>query len=304
MRRYVGLDLGGTNIKRAVVETTADGGFDVVHTDSAPTPQDGGPEDVCARLVDLGREVQTKGQVDRVGVALPGIFTAEGIAVLFPNLPGHWPGFPITRTLEAGMDLPVRLINDGRAATLAEATVGAAAGSSDIVCLALGTGVGGGVVVHGRVLEGRWGIAGEIGHQTVDPDGPRCDCGNHGCAEVVARASEVARLGGRDTAEAVYAGARDGDPRCLAAVDRITGYLGILLGNLVTVLGPERIVIGGGIAAAGEHLLTPLHRAVAARAPMIPPEEIELVPAALGSHAGAIGAAAAAWHHDRDATTA
>lgn len=299
MQRFVGLDLGGTNIKRAVLQASTTGSFEVVHTDTSPTPQTGGPEAVCARLVELGSEDATDGGV---GVGLPGVFTEDGVAVLFPNLPGHWPGFPILQTLEQGLGAPVRLINDGRAASLAEATAGAAAGCSSVVYLTLGTGIGGGVVIDGRIHEGRWGIAGEIGHQTVAPDGPRCDCGNHGCAEIMARATELVRLGGRASAEAVFDGARAGDPRCLAAIDTITGYLGILLGNLVTVLGPDRIVVGGGIAAAGEQLLTPLHRAVSVRAPLVPADEIELVPAALGSVAGAIGAAVAALHADPGTT--
>jgi glucokinase len=298
VRRFVGLDLGGTNIKRAVLEATTVDRFEVVHTDTCVTPQDKGPDAVCARLVELGEEACRGHDVRGVGVGVPGIFTPEGTGVLFPNLPGTWPGFPIEETLRRGLGLPVRLINDARAATLAEATAGAAAGCSSVVCLILGTGIGGGVVVDGRIHEGRWGIGGEIGHQTVAPDGPPCDCGNLGCAEIMARASELARLGGRDSAADVFAGAREHDRRCIAAIDTVTDYLGIVLGNLVTVLGPDRIVVGGGIAAAGADLLVPLRRAVAARAPMVPAEEVELVAAALGPTAGAIGAAVAALHAD------
>lgn len=295
MGRYVGLDLGGTNIKRAVVDEDPTGRIVVVATETTTTPQTGGPAEVCARLIGFGREA-LDGGVGGIGVALPGIFTEDGAGVLFPNLPGHWPGFPIAATLSSGFGTPVRLINDGRAFALAEATAGAAAGARTAVCIALGTGIGGGVYIEGRIQEGRWGIAGEIGHQTVDPEGARCGCGNRGCAEVMARASELARLADRDTAAQVYAEAAEGDPRCLAAVERIAGYLGITIGNLVTVLGPDRIVVGGGIAAAGETLLGPLRRAVAARAPLVPPDELEIVPASLGSAAGAIGAAVAALH--------
>ena len=297
MRHVVGLDLGGTNIKRAVVEVAHDGGVEVVTTDSHPTPRTGGPAEVCTRLTELAAEaVDTFGPVAAVGVGLPGIFTDNGTAVLFPNLPGHWPGFPIKKTLEAGFGVPARLINDARAFTLAESTVGAAAGCRTVVAITLGTGVGGGVFIDGRIHEGQWGIAGEIGHQTVAPDGKRCECGNDGCAEVMARASELARLGGRSSAADVYAGAAAGDERCQRAIETVTGYLGIALGNLVTALGPERIVVGGGIAAAGDRLLVPLRRAVARRAPLIPPDEIDLVTAALGPTAGAIGSAVAAVH--------
>lgn len=294
-RRIVGLDLGGTNIKRVVVEVDGDGRVAVIASDINPTPSHGGPAEVCARLLELFADAAGEhAGVAALGLGLPGTFNAQGEGEVLPNLPGDWVGFPVAATVREGVPVPVRLINDARACTLAEATIGAAAGCSTVVCMTLGTGIGGGIVIDGRLHEGRWGIAGEIGHQTVKADGPRCGCGNLGCIEAVARASEVARLGGRSTAAEVYAGAAAGDPRCVKAVAAISGWLGIAVGNLVTVLGPDRVVIGGGIAAAGDVLLVPLRRAVAARATLMPAAEIEIVAAALGPLAGAIGAAVAA----------
>src|SRR5690606_13012616 len=151
-----------------------------------------------------------------------------------------------------------------------------------------------GIVIGGRLHLGAWGGAGEIGHQTVLPEGPRCGCGNRGCVEVLAQAGALARLAGRATVDDVFAGVRDGDPRCTAAVSTVADYLGIALANCVTVLGAERIVVGGGIAAAGELILGPLREAVRSRARLVPPEQISVVPAALGPMAGAVGAALAA----------
>ena len=183
------------------------------------------------------------------------------------------------------------LINDARAFTLAESRMGAAAGCPTVVCLTLGTGVGGGVVVDGRLRFGPSGRAGELGHQDIDVDGPPCGCGNRGCVEAFAAGAVLCRLGGRATPEAVYAAAAAGDERAAAAVQAVIGRLAVGIANLVTVLWPERVVVGGGVAAAGDRLFGPLRAAVAAAAPLVDPAAYEIVPAALGPGAGAIGAA-------------
>jgi glucokinase len=160
--------------------------------------------------------------------------------------------------------------------------------------MTLGTGVGGGILIDGKLHLGAWGRAGEIGHQTVLPDGPLCGCGNRGCVEAVAKAEELARLGGRSTAEEVYAGVREGDPQCRSAVKTVAAYLGIGLANLVTVLGPDRIVVGGGIVAAGDLVLDPIRAAIRERVHLVPADEVRVVAAELGPAAGSIGAALAA----------
>lgn len=292
--RHLGLDLGGTNIKLAVLESKGDGADPrVVWTGSAPTLAGEGPDAVVARLAALGREAMAgHGPVDTVGVGLPGLFDPDaGTITLFPNLPGDWPGHPVGGPLSEALGLPAALINDVRAFTLAEGRLGAARGCRDVVCLALGTGVGGGVIIDGRLHLGLDGTAGEIGHQTVVPDGPRCGCGNRGCVEAVAGAVAIAELGGRATAEEVFAAAARGDARARAAVDTVAGYLGVAVANAVVILAPERVVIGGGIAGAGEVLLEPIRAEVRRRITLVPAERIRIVPGALGSSAGAIGAA-------------
>jgi glucokinase len=177
--------------------------------------------------------------------------------------------------------------------------VGAGAGCGTLVCVTLGTGIGGGVMIEGRLHLGAFGVAGEIAHQSVLPDGPLCGCGNRGCVEALARSDVVAAAAGRATVEQVYAGVAEGDERCIAAVRGAAGWLGIALANVVAVLGPERIVVGGGIVAAGELVLGPIRDALRQRVTLVPTDQIEVVAASLGPAAGAIGAALAGIQPDQ-----
>jgi glucokinase len=283
--RRLGLDVGGTNIKLALLEDDA-----VVETRQAPTlSEDGGPDAVLDRIAALG---DSAGAVDSVGVALPGLFDEHGIAVLLPNLYGDWVGRPVREPLERRFGRAVALVNDGHAFALAEARVGAAQGSRVAICVVCGTGVGGGLVVGGRLHLGVSDRAGEIGHHTVILDGPHCECGNDGCLEMVAGARAIARDAGRSSFDEVVAAARAGDARAVEALARAGRLIGTAVANLTIFLAPERVVIGGGVAEAGDLLLGPLRETVHRRAGRVAPlDRIELVRATLGSHAGAIGAA-------------
>ena len=292
-RRYLGLDLGGTNIKVVVVERAGDpAGPRIVARETYPTEARRGPVGVVERLAEVGRgALERHGPVAATGVGLPGLFEEEtGRTLLIPNLPGDWYRVPVRDPLVAALGQPVALINDARAFSLAEALLGAARGLGTVVCVVLGTGVGGGVVVDGRLLRGT-GTAGEIGHQTVLAGGPLCGCGNAGCVEALTRADVFAELGGRATAEAVYAAARAGDTLACAAVDHVVQWLGVALANAYVLLAPDAFVVGGGIAAAGDLLLDPLREAVRRRVFLAPPERVRVLPAALGRYAGASGAA-------------
>lgn len=163
-----------------------------------------------------------------------------------------------------------------------------------MIGMTLGTGVGGGVFIDGEVRLGAFGTAGEIAHQIVEPEGPVCGCGNRGCVEALTRADVLAAAAGRETAEDVYAAAAAGDERCRAAIARAADYLGIAIANAVVLIGPERVVIGGGIAAAGEAVIGPIRAALGRRSVLVPPGAVEVVAAELGTLAGAIGAALAA----------
>jgi glucokinase len=295
--RYLGLDVGGTNCKLAVLNLDGDR-RELLATAAIPTGA-GDPADVLARLAAAAADVvAAAGPVGAAGVGLPGLFDEDsGRVVLLPNLPPSWTGQEIAGTLGERLGVPVALINDARAFTLAESRMGAAAGCPTVVCLTLGTGVGGGVVVDGRLRFGPSGRAGELGHQVIEVGGPPCGCGNRGCVEAFASGAALCRLGGRDTPEAVFAAAAGGDERAAAAVGEVVGRLAVGIANLVTVLWPERVVVGGGVAAAGEGMLGPLRAAVAAAAPLVDPGAYEIVPAALGPAAGAIGAAL--WARER-----
>ena len=294
--RYLGIDVGGTNSKLAVLEIEGDHRT-VLATATIPTGA-GDPGEVVGRLGAAGARLAAEhGPVAAAGAGVPGLFDeASGRIVLLPNLPAAWTGRPFRDPLAGLLGVPVALINDARAFTLAESRMGAAAGCPTVVCLTLGTGVGGGVVVDGRLRFGPSGRAGELGHQVIEVDGPPCGCGNRGCVEAFAAGAVLCRLGGRDTPEAVFRAAAAGDQRAGAAVGATVGRLAVGIANLVTVLWPERVVVGGGVAAAGDQLFGPLRAAVAAATPLVDPASYEIVPAALGPAAGAIGAAL--WAHE------
>jgi len=287
---HLGLDLGGTNVKAAVVDVAPPGR--VLATDAVPTRSQDGPDAVLARVGELGRRVLAPfGAPEAAGLGLPGHFDAtSGTGVLLPNLAGSWVGRPIAGPVAAALGVPVRLVNDVRALTLAELRMGAGRGARDLVCIALGTGVGGGVVIGGKLHLGL-GHAGEIGHMTVQPDGPACGCGNRGCLDRVASARSIAAAGGRADVGAVVTAAREGDERARLALERAAEAVAIAVGNAIVLLWPERVVVGGGVAAAGDALLEPLRLALARRAAVAPAARIPVVPAQLGTHAGAIGAA-------------
>jgi glucokinase len=160
-----------------------------------------------------------------------------------------------------------------------------------MVGLTLGTGVGGVVAVNGRVHLGHDGTAGEVGHQTIDPDGPSCNCGNNGCLEAFARADRMAEACGTDTVEAAVKAAAGGDTRALEGLARVGRYIGIGIANMITIISPDRVVIGGGIAAAGDLLMRPIRDEVRRRVLTTSLTEVEIVTAELGTWAGAIGAA-------------
>ena len=286
MTRLLGLDLGGSQIKGCVVEDDRVAGSASVDTDSAD-----GPEAVLERVVALGRSLAAAhGDPEAVGLGLPGHFDAEGAGVLLPNLAGDWVGRPIAGPVGAGLGLTPALINDVRAMTLAELRLGAGRGARDLVCVALGTGVGGGVVIDGRLHLGL-GHAGEIGHVTVDPDGPLCGCGNRGCLDRVAAAAAIAAEAGTPSVADAVAAARAGDARARAALASAGRQVGRALAAAVVLLWPERIVVGGGVARAGDLILDPLRAELRDRARVAPVDRIGVVPAELGAGAGAVGAA-------------
>jgi glucokinase len=283
---HLGLDLGGTNIKWAVVE-----GDGVAALGSAPTLAREGPGRVVQRLAEVGAAALDGRRVASVGVGLPGVFDgAAGTATFLPNLPGDWAGTPVCAPVTTALGAPAVLVNDARAFAVGESRLGAARGCRTALFVTVGTGVGGGVVVDGRLHLGI-GTAGEFGHQTVDPAGPVCGCGNQGCVEAIACAGAIAASAGCATVEEAVEAGQSGDERARGALEQAGRALGIALANAVLLLAPERIVVGGGVAGAGELLLDPIRDELRERVRVAPVEQIDVVPAELGPGAGAIGAA-------------
>jgi len=289
--RHIGLDLGGTNLKWVIVERS---GEDWTTVDRGQVPTDrGGPVTIVPQIGALAvQSIRAAGGATTVGVGVPGLYLpAEGTTVFLPNVPGEWEDVPVAGPVAAATGLPVTLINDARAFGLAELRLGAGRGARTMVGLTLGTGVGGVLCLDGRLFVGHLDTGGELGHTTIEPDGPLCNCGNRGCLEAFAKADEVARLCGAPTPEAAMTRAAAGDTAAIAGFAEIGRYLGIALSIYVTALTPDRVVLGGGVSAAGELLLGPIRAEVRRRARVTDLERITFAIAELGTWAGAIGAA-------------
>jgi glucokinase len=289
--RFLGLDLGGTNIKVAVIEKSGDS-WKVIKEEDVPTEADKGPAHVVSRLAEIAANKQKEfSNLSGVGVAVPGLFNADGTIELFPNLPGAWRGFQALEPIRKATNLPTAIINDARSFTLGEAIMGAALGKRTVACFVMGTGVGGGVVIDGKIHLGASGAAGEIAHQIIKFDGPMCGCGAQGCAEPLTNSAAVAKLAGTKTAEEAYKNAVAGDEKALAAFKEVAYWIAITLTNIMVVLAPDTIVIGGGVAQSGDILLKEIRTAMHERAHLYPASDINIVPATLGFYAGSIGAA-------------
>jgi glucokinase len=290
--RHLGLDLGATNLKWAVVEH-AGNDWRTLATGQVSTDGHLGPDAVIGRLGDTGASAMAAWPgVVSAGIGLPGLYDpAAGTVRFLPNVPGDWSGQPVAAPVAARLGVPAFLINDARAFGLAELRLGAARGASSMVGLTLGTGVGCVIAIGGRVYQGHDGTGGEGGHQTIDPDGPLCGCGNRGCVEAFARADRIAEACGTATAEEAVTRAREGDARAREGLAQAGRYLGIGIANLVVVVTPDVVVIGGGVSAAGDLLFEPIRAELRRRVHITDLDRVRLVAAELGTLAGAIGAA-------------
>jgi glucokinase len=290
--RHLGLDLGATNIKTAVVERDGAAWRTLDHG-QVPTHDDAGPEAVLEQLIEAGRKAMAEHpDIASVGIGVPGLYYAErGATKFLVNMLGEWDGVPVGPRVGAALGLPTHLVNDARAFGLAELRLGAGRGARSMVGLTLGTGIGGVIAIDGHIVQGHDGTAGELGHHTIDPDGPPCNCGNNGCLESFARADRLAEACGASNAREAINRARAGDQAALAGMASVGRYLGIGIANMITVITPDRVVIGGGIAAAGELLLEPIRAEVARRVHVTSLDKVTIALAELGTWAGAIGAA-------------
>ena len=310
----VGVDLGGTNLRAAVVDVSTGS---IVKMLRIRTPSHGDALAVIDAIVELvGQVLNVSGvapaQIGGVGVGIPGLVDLQrGVALLLPNIPGDWPHIPLAETLRNRLSVTVSLINDVRAMTLAEWTYGAGRGVDTLACYAIGTGIGGGVVINGRLHLGMSGSAGELGHQIVELNGLPCNCGGRGCLEMYAsgpaiaaraaqaviqrRSTRITALAGSDlnrvTAGLVLQAAHEGDEVACAILEQAGVYIGLAVSNTILTISPRKVVFGGGVMAAGELLLAPIRRTVRERVFLAPAQQVEIVAAQLGDDAGLIGAA-------------
>jgi len=314
MKKMIGCDLGGTNLRAALVDVETG---EVLHHLSVPTLAREGPEAVMKRMADLFRQLiqasgAQDGEVGGIGIGIPGCYDPEkGETLFLPNLPGTWPHVPLAASLEQLTGRPVVLLNDVRSITFGEWCFGAGQGVETVAVLAVGTGIGGGLVINGQLHLGIRGSGGELGHMVIDYNGPRCGCGNYGCLEAFASGPAIAAMGmkavaqgltttlgelsgydmNRITPELIARAAQAGDEVARDIYEKAGFYLGVAASSICAAVSPRRIIIGGGVAQAGPLLLEPLERTMRARVHVMPVERVEVVPAALGSNSGVIGAA-------------
>lgn len=317
----IGVDIGGTKVAAGVVDLRGR----VLDRAWRQTPSRS-PQAVTGTIVEVVEQLRARHPVRAVGIGAAGFVDADRARVLFaPHL--AWRDEPLRDAVAAAVGLPVVVENDANAAAWAEWRFGAGRGESRLVCVTLGTGIGGGIVLDGQLQRGRHGMAGEFGHMVVVPDGHRCECGNRGCLEQYAsgnvlgrEARELARAGSPVTVPLVERvggdidalvgpvitlAARDGDAVAIELFEEVGRWLGIGLANLAAALDPGVFVIGGGVCDAGELLLGParesFRRTLTGRG--FRPEP-RIVPAALGPQAGLVGAADLARRWTRSQTTA
>ena len=246
--QVIGIDLGGTAIKLA--RFTADG--DLLAELEVPTPQPAVPGAVTMALCEAVEQLDPAAAATRIGVGLPGPMDAAArVARVCINLPG-WEEVPLAEWLEVRLQRTVTLANDGNCAVVGEAWQGAARGCSDVVLLTLGTGVGGGVLLGGRLFTGHNGAAAEPGLIGVVPEGPACNSGNRGSLEQFASIAALRRLCDREPRE-LSAAAAAGDAKARAVWERYGTQLGYGVASLVYVFTPQRVLLGGGLAGAAEH---------------------------------------------------
>ena len=303
---YVGIDVGGTGLKAGVVDANGK----IISKVSCPTGVERGHEAVIADMAQLAlKAIEQSGytldDVKAIGIGIPGVQDPRTGRVPFCTNLG-WHDVPVIELMQKVIDKPVYIDNDATVAALAESVAGVSSQYKDSIFLTLGTGVGGGVILNGKVYSGTHGVGSELGHMIVVAGGDQCTCGNRGCWERYASATALIRMGHECAAkhpESVLAGkeklnakdvmdaAKANDPAGLEAFDQYTTYLAMGMVNIINFMDPEVIVIGGGVSAAGEFLLKPIREKLAKMVfyKAMPYASIEL--ATLGNDAGIIGAA-------------
>ena len=309
----LGVDLGGTKILTAVVNSQGK----MLSIDHSCTPAAEGPDAVMQSIVEsTGRALDQAEiaiyELDAIGIGAAGLSNPEtGIIFTSPNLPG-WRDVPLRDVIEKRLGKKTFLINDANAAALGEFYFGAGRGSRNFIYITISTGIGGGIIIDGKIYTGATGAAGEVGHMTIDVNGPLCNCGNKGCWEILASGTALAReakhrikdgvktsildyVDGdmeKVTARVIHTAAQQGDSLAKEVIARTGYYVGIGLANLINIFNPEMIVIGGGLSNIGDMLLGPAFEEAGKRAYREAFEVVRFAPAELGRNSGVLGASA------------
>ncbi len=309
------VDIGGTKIAVGIADADQvpiDGRL--IASIREPVGPHGTPDVVIAMAIRMIERLIAEhgGAIRGIGISIGGpLDHMDGVVLNFPHLPG-WTNIPLREILSQQFNAPAFLDNDANLGALAEHRLGAAKGLNDMVYVTISSGIGGGVIIDGRLLHGVGSGAGEIGHVTVAPDGPVCPCGNRGCLEIMASGRSIARRGrewvrrepergtellrraGNDpsniTSELVAACYIDGDPLSTDVWEETAEYLAIGLGSVIHVISPQMIVLGGGVAATGFHLTDPVREHLKNHVFYIPVDRIQLKTAELGQNSPLLGA--------------
>lgn len=311
MRYALGVDLGGTAIKFGLVSDIGE----IVERHQVPTPVGEGSQAIIQKMIEGLKRLGMKDlDIEGIGVGVPGLVEIEkGVVRLAPNL--NWSQFPLLSELEVAYRKRWVIENDANAALLGERWVGGLKGVQDALMITLGTGVGGAILTQGRLVRGVGGVAGEIGHIPVNRAGIRCGCGRIGCLETEASATALVRhtkealkqgrvsmleqviaQNGTLTPMDISVAAEAGDPLAQEMFTKIADWLAFALGGLLNTLNPEKVLIGGGLAYAGEQLFRPLKEALPRYALDVALEDVTVERAMLGNDAGIIGAAWLVFH--------
>ena len=311
MKYYIGIDLGGTNIKAGVVDEQ----FNIIAKTTCKTNLPRPAEEICADMADVAllaveQAGLTLNEIESIGIGTPGIAnSATGIIEYSNNL--GFENFPVVKLMKTLIPKPGFVENDANAAAYGEFIAGAARTANDAVCITLGTGVGGGIIIDKKIYSGFNFAGSEIGHTVIDPNGPECTCGRKGCFEVFSSATglvrmtkeameynpssllhKVAEREGKVSARTAFDTMRLGDDVAKAVVDKYIRYLACGITNTINIFQPDILCIGGGVCNEGDPLLIPLKELVAKEVyTRNSPKNTEIVIAQLGNDAGIIGAA-------------
>jgi len=309
--KVVGVDLGGTNIKAGLV----DPGGKIIARGTTRTKAHEGGEVIADQIAGLSRKVAADGkaswkEISGMGIGFPGLIDSnKGVIHTSPNLP-RLKDVHLKKLMEGRLGIPVFVDNDVNVVALGELTFGAGVGVNNLICMTLGTGIGGGVIIDGRIHRGNGMTAGEIGHIPINREGPACNCGGKGCLEsytgserIIGRAIDYIKSGRKTaltskvndleklTPKLIAEAAGEGDALSLKVMEETGEYLGIALAGVINILDPDIIVIGGGVAEAGQIIFDPIKRTVRDRCYVYLRREIPIVASKLGSDAGVLGGA-------------